>query len=67
VVDRLLNAAGSALAVLMPLALGLAVALLTPVPVVAVLVLWGGWLLALGVIAVLLLRPVRVPTKRGLR
>lgn len=48
--DRALNAAAVTLAVLMPLALGLAVALLTPVPVLAVLELWGAVLLVLGVV-----------------
>lgn len=57
--DRILNRAGVALAVLMPLALGLAVAVLTPVPAVAVLVLWGSWLLVLGGIGVWLLRGLR--------
>ena len=57
--DRALNVAGGTLAVLMPLSLGLAVALVTPVPVVAVLVLWGGWLIGLGVIVELLRRSLR--------
>lgn len=48
--DRTLNAAGVVLAVLMPLAVFLAAALLMGRSPLAVLVLWGGWSLALGVL-----------------
>lgn len=56
--DRVLNVAGSVLAVLIPLALGLAVALVQPSALLAVLVLWGFWLVGVAVIALLFLRPV---------
>ncbi len=57
--DRALNVAAIALAVLMPLALGLAVALVQPSALIAVLVLWGAWSLAIGVIVLIFLHPVR--------
>jgi len=59
VADRILKAIAIALAALTPLALGLAVALVQSVPLTSVLVLWGSWLLVLGAIVVVALRPVR--------
>lgn len=48
--DRALNTAGIALAVLMPLAFFLAVALFMGRSPLAVLELWGGWLVVIGVL-----------------
>jgi hypothetical protein len=59
VADRILTVIAIALAALTPLALGLAVALVQSVPLTSVLVLWGSWLLVLGAIVVVALRPVR--------
>jgi hypothetical protein len=70
VADRVLKVAGVVLAVLMPFVVGLAGALLVrgPGPAVgSVIVLCTCWLVGLGVIAGFAFRPVRVPTKRGLR
>jgi hypothetical protein len=61
VADRALNVAGGSLAVLMPLALGLALALVQPSALLAVLVLWGFWLVGLAVIALVVLRPALGP------
>ena len=57
--DRVLNMAGSTMAALIPLVLGLAVALVQPSAFLAVLVLWGFWLIAMAVIVALLRRWLR--------
>lgn len=62
-VDRALNVAGGLMAVLMPLALGLALALVQPSTLLAVLVLWGCWLVGLAVIALVVLRPALGPIR----
>jgi hypothetical protein len=58
-----LNVAGGTMAALIPLVLGLAVALVQPSALLAVLVLWGFWLLGVAVIALVFLRPVLGPTR----
>ena len=59
--DRVLNAFACLLAVLMPLAVFLAAAVLMGAPTLAVLVLWGGWLLVMGGIVTVAARMLRGP------